>query len=350
MERTPKLVLVVDDEIEVTELLRMVLESEGHEVVVASDGQAALDRVAERRPDLVVLDIDMPQISGLRSAGDSRICPGTRMIPILLLTGAVANSRMRGWELGADEFLTKPFQPLEIAARCRSLLRQKDLVDALDSAESVVFALVRAIEAKSPFTHGHSERVTRYALVLAERLGLGEAEIDILRRSAILHDIGKISTPDLLRISSGVLILPISWRTAPAAKDVDLGLAKSEPFRQHQGVPRHPARMSVGVRGFPLQWRGPGEHDGFRRVQRIHQILLAQQGAAAGGNLQRLERLGQELVGPKLPGPHAVAGRGSGQHQDRNHARVRGALELPADLEAAHCGMSMSRITRSGTR
>ena len=144
------LILVVDDEPAITHLLRRVLEEDGHRVVVAIDGRAALDRVAERRPDLVVLDADMPEVGGFEVCRRLKTNPDTRLLPVLILTGSGApDARLRAWELGADEFLTKPFQALEVAARCRSLLRQKELVDALDSAESVVFALVRAIEAKA---------------------------------------------------------------------------------------------------------------------------------------------------------------------------------------------------------
>jgi putative nucleotidyltransferase with HDIG domain len=79
------------------------------------------------------------------------------------------------------------------------------LVDALDSTASVVFALARTIEAKSPHTHGHSGRVAENALALAARLGLGGAAADILRRGAALHDIGKISTPDAILDKPGRL-------------------------------------------------------------------------------------------------------------------------------------------------
>jgi putative two-component system response regulator len=94
---------------------------------------------------------------------------------------------------------------LDVTARCRSLLRQKDLVEALDSAESVVFALARTLEAKSPYTHGHAGRVTEYALALAGRLGFDEAASDVLRRGAVLHDIGKIRTPDSILDKPGPL-------------------------------------------------------------------------------------------------------------------------------------------------
>ena len=156
--------------------------------------------------DLIILDVDMPQVGGFEVCRRLKRAPDTRLLPILILTGTgAANARLRAWELGADEFLTKPFQTLEVAARCRSLLRQKELVDGLDSAESVVFTLARAIEAKSQFTHGHSDRVTQYAITLAKRIGINEADLDILRRGAALHDIGKISTPDAILDKPGSL-------------------------------------------------------------------------------------------------------------------------------------------------
>jgi putative two-component system response regulator len=197
----------VDDEPAIVELLRVVLEADGHQVLVARDGQAAMDGVAECHPDLIILDIGVPKLSGFEVCRRLKSHPETRLIPILVLTGMAVGGRVRAWELGADEFLTKPFEPLEVMARCRSLLDRKELVDALDSAESVVFALVRAIEAKSPFTHGHSGRVARNALLLANSLGLGETETDVIRRGAILHDIGKISTPDAILNKPGPLTL-----------------------------------------------------------------------------------------------------------------------------------------------
>ncbi|OWK39476.1 GAF domain/HD domain protein [Fimbriiglobus ruber] len=196
----------MDDEPAIADLLRRVLEAEGHDVAIATDGEVALDQVAEHRPDLVVLDLDMPRMGGFEVCRRLKTDPGTRLLPVLVLTGTgAADARVRAWDLGADEFLTKPFPNVEVAARCRSLLRQKELVDALDSAESVMFALARAIEAKSPFTQGHSDRVARYAHALAKRLGLGACEVDTLRRGAAIHDIGKISTPDAVLDKPGRL-------------------------------------------------------------------------------------------------------------------------------------------------
>src|SRR5262249_19878564 len=92
-----------------------------------------------------------------------------------------------------------------VVARCRSLLRIKHLIEERDSAEAVVFAFARAVEAKSPYTHGHSERVLRYSLALAGALGVRGGQLDVLRKGALLHDVGKISTPDAILNKPGPL-------------------------------------------------------------------------------------------------------------------------------------------------
>jgi cyclic di-GMP phosphodiesterase len=90
-------------------------------------------------------------------------------------------------------------------ARCRSLLRLKGLLDERDSAHATLFAFSRAVEAKCPYTLGHTERVTGYALRLAARVGLTDSETETLRRGGLLHDIGKISTPDAILNKPGRL-------------------------------------------------------------------------------------------------------------------------------------------------
>jgi putative two-component system response regulator len=125
--------------------------------------------------------------------------PATQFVPIVIVTAQNAfDAKLRAWELGADDFITKPFQCLEVVARCRSLLRIKDLIDERDSAEAVVFAFARVVEAKSPYTHGHSERVAAYALTLAAEVSLPEDEWETLRKGSLLHDIGKVSVPDAI--------------------------------------------------------------------------------------------------------------------------------------------------------
>jgi len=199
-------ILVVDDEPAIATLLRRSLEADGYLVRTACDGQTALDIMSEHRPEMLVLDLDMPRLDGFEVCRLIKTNPETQLLPILVLTGQIeCDARLKAWNLGADEFLSKPFRTLDVVARCRSLLRQKELVDALESTESVVFALARTIEAKCRYTLGHSERVTQYALTLAEKIGLSATEQDILRRGAVLHDIGKLSIPDALLNKPGRL-------------------------------------------------------------------------------------------------------------------------------------------------
>lgn len=190
-------VLVVDDNPTNANLLNQVLATEGHEVVIAHDGLDALEKIGDQMPDLILLDLDMPRLDGYEVCRRVKKDPASRLIPIVIITAQTAfDAKLRAWELGADDFITKPFQCLEVVARSRSLLRIKRLVDERDSAEAVVFAFARVVEAKSPYTHGHSERVAAYALTLAAQVQLPEGEWDTLRKGALLHDIGKISVPD----------------------------------------------------------------------------------------------------------------------------------------------------------
>jgi putative two-component system response regulator len=199
-------ILVVDDNPNVAMLLQELLVAEGYRVETASDGVEALGRVALSPPDLMLLDLDMPRLDGFEVCRQIKGSPSTRLIPVVIVTAQAAfQSKLQAWELGADDFLTKPFQRVEVLARCRCLLRLKSLVEERDGAEAVVFALVRAVEAKSPYTHGHSERVKGYALRLAACVGLPEDQWDLLAKGALLHDIGKISTPDAILNKPGPL-------------------------------------------------------------------------------------------------------------------------------------------------
>jgi putative two-component system response regulator len=190
-------VLIVEDNASMAWLLRQGLLAEGYQVDVAEDGQEALERVARHRPDLILLDLGLPRIPGDEVCRRLKSDPATRIIPIIMVTAqGEVQSKLEAWEYGADDFLTKPFHLVEVTIRCRSLLRIKRLLEERDSAESVVYALARAVEAKSPFTHGHSERVMHYALTLACALRVNERDREVLRKGALLHDIGKISIPD----------------------------------------------------------------------------------------------------------------------------------------------------------
>jgi len=199
-------VLVADDRESVRSLFHRVLSADGHDVAVASDGASALAAVHRQRPDVVLLDVAMPVMDGLEVCRRLKADPETRLTPIVLVSGQTELAdRINGIEAGADEYLSKPVHPHELRARVRSLSRVKQLIDALDSAESAFVALALTIEARDPYTNGHCERLSRTAVNLGRMLGLGDEDLHALHRGGYLHDIGKVGVPDSVLLKPGPL-------------------------------------------------------------------------------------------------------------------------------------------------
>jgi two-component system, OmpR family, phosphate regulon response regulator PhoB len=119
------LVLIVEDEAPLVEMLRYNLEREGFAVDEAADGEEALLRIAERRPDAVLLDWMLPLVSGLEVCRQLRRAAGTRALPVIMLTAkADEGDRVRGLDSGADDYIVKPFSPSELVARLRAVIRR----------------------------------------------------------------------------------------------------------------------------------------------------------------------------------------------------------------------------------
>ena len=118
-------ILIVEDEAALVELLRYNLEKEGHRVTVAADGEDGLSAVEDSKPDLVILDWMLPLVSGLEVCRQIRRKPATRTLPVIMLTArSEETDRVRGLEIGADDYITKPFSPSELMARVRAVLRR----------------------------------------------------------------------------------------------------------------------------------------------------------------------------------------------------------------------------------
>ncbi len=118
-------ILVADDDPQITRLVRSYLEQAGFQVLTAADGEQALHVIRHDRPDLVVLDVMMPKRDGFELVRLLRADAHLAGIPILMLTARVEDAdKLRGLDLGADDYLTKPFNPSEVAARARALLRR----------------------------------------------------------------------------------------------------------------------------------------------------------------------------------------------------------------------------------
>ena len=199
-------VLVVDDDAAIARVLGRYLAQQGYEVDVAHDGVAALQSIETRPPDLVLLDVVIPGLNGFEVCRRVKEDPRTRLLPIVLVTGHdEREKRLEGVAAGADDFLTKPVDRGELLARVRSLVRIKRYTDDLDSASSIIMMLAAMIESRDGYTTGHCHRMANYASALGRSLGLGDEDLQTLRRGGFLHDIGMLAIPDIVLRKRGAL-------------------------------------------------------------------------------------------------------------------------------------------------
>ena len=203
---TRQTILVVDDNEANVELLEAYLTAYGYDVITAVDGESGLEKTYSEMPDLLLLDIMMPGINGYEVCKRLKEDEKTRFIPIVMITALTEmDDKVKGLDVGADDFLSKPFNKLELMARVRSLLRLKALHDELESSEDIICALALAMEAKDPYTKGHSERVARFTMALGKELGLSPVIQGKLYKAGILHDIGKIGIREAVLNKEGSL-------------------------------------------------------------------------------------------------------------------------------------------------
>jgi len=189
-------VLVVDDEESNRKLLTRLLSAD-YDVVTAPDGEHALRLLESMDVDLVLLDVRLPGLDGFEVCSRLKELERMRLVPVVLITGlGMREHRIRGIHVGADDFLTKPFDAEELYARVASLVRLKAYTDELESAESILKSLAMTIDARDPYTDGHCERLSKLAVALGTALGLSKDELSALDRGGYLHDIGKIGIPD----------------------------------------------------------------------------------------------------------------------------------------------------------
>ena len=116
-------ILVADDDVDIRELVEFKLSTLGHDIVAVSDGAAAIDACKAERPDLCVLDVMMPGVSGLEAIRAIRADPHLADVPVILLTARAQESDVEtGFDSGADDYITKPFSPRDLASRVEALL------------------------------------------------------------------------------------------------------------------------------------------------------------------------------------------------------------------------------------
>jgi putative two-component system response regulator len=199
-------ILIVDDDDQVRGYLRRLLTRSGYAVEESATAGEALLRVRLDPPDLVLLDLQLPDRSGHDVLEEIRAEPATRLLPVVMLTGnASPAEKIRAQAEGVTDFISKPFSPEELMPRVRALAMLKQFADEHEHAEHVILTLARTIDARDPYTAGHSGRVAEYADRVAARMGLDPAARSDMRRGALFHDLGKIVTPDAILRKPGAL-------------------------------------------------------------------------------------------------------------------------------------------------
>ena len=248
-------ILVVEDEPRIRDVLSGLLGALGYRLLMAASAEQAVDALNVVSPDLVLTDVHLGAMSGIELCARLKADPRHELMPVAILT-AVGDlqARVAGLAAGADDFFTKPVEFVELRTRLTALLRVRMLLGQLDRAEAVITTLALTIEARDPYTLGHCDRLSRYAVALGQTLGLDREMLRALRLGGFLHDLGKIAVPDGILLKPGPLD-PIEQeriRAHPGAgSDLVLGLRSLELVRP---IMRHHHE----------RWDGSGYPDGLK--------------------------------------------------------------------------------------
>lgn len=281
-EERSRLVFLVDDEERNLFLFKKALSSQGYDLMTFTDGSEVVARLMSGVvPDLVVTDVMMPRMDGYSLTTILKADPRTRSVPVIMVTGLEdIREKVRGLESGADDFVTKPFHPMELKARVRSLMRIKALHDELEhknvlledekalledqvrerttELEGLTIGIVAAFEKanamKDSDTGMHIQRVCSYSHVLALQMGMDRAFSGKIRRYASLHDVGKVGIPDQILKKQGSLTSD-EWsemkRHTVYGYDL-LGLACADEMARNIALSHHE------------RWNGSGYPDGLK--------------------------------------------------------------------------------------
>lgn len=252
---SPYRILVVDDEAAHRALEKEVLDAPHYRISEAGNGEEALEQLRRQEFDVVLLDKRMPGMDGDELCRRIRTELGLTLLPVIMVTGNSGREELlKSLHAGANDFVRKPYSPLELVARTESFAAHKRLTDQLDSAESLLFALARMVEARDENTGDHCARVAHCATVLGIAVGVGAEELTALRRGGVLHDIGKLGIPDSILLKKSAL-----------------SKAEWSLMRQHTVIG---AELLSGLRSMRLtapfvrhhheRWDGTGYPDGLR--------------------------------------------------------------------------------------
>jgi len=225
-------ILVVDDSRTERRYLRKILSEEGYVIVEAAGGEEALSVLSSEPPDIVLLDVVMPGMNGIEVVRRIKENEKTSGIPVVMVTSLNGvNDRVDAFEAGAEDFLTKPVERVELKARVKSLLKVKAYYDhmrdyqkeleieverktvelrkAFEKIRTVsldaIYLITRAALYKNEGTGAHVRRISLYAAAIAETMGLDESTVEAILYASPMHDVGKIGIPDSILLKPGRL-------------------------------------------------------------------------------------------------------------------------------------------------
>lgn len=286
-------VVIVDDEPINIKLIQKYLRGAGyHDFVPTTDSRQAVDLVRTANPDIVILDVVMPDVSGLEILREIRHDGELSHLPVLIVTASTdEQTKIDALELGATDFLHKPVKPTELLPRVRNALVLKAhhdqmaayskqletevaqrTADLAQSREEVIHVLACAAEYRDHETGNHVIRVGRFAGIIARALGYSQSDAELIEHAAILHDAGKIGISDSILLKPGKLT-PEEFETMKRHCEYGERILKAQPSDQSQPFLLHsclPATRSPVLRMAAIiarthheRWDGSGYPDGL---------------------------------------------------------------------------------------
>ncbi len=247
--------LAIDDDPAALLILKGAALGEGFEFLGFENWTEGMAALRDSDPDVVCLDVELPGATGFDLCRQIKADPDTRLRPVLIVTALNdSQSRVLGIEAGCDDFLSKPFDRLQLAARTRVLARSHRANRDLESTEQVLQALAGSIEARDFETGNHCERVGNLATTLGEWSRLSNHYLRALKSAGYLHDVGKIGVPDAVLLKPGPL------------NDDEWQIMRTHPVIGESIVrPLHSFRHVLPIiRHHHEHWDGSGYPDGLR--------------------------------------------------------------------------------------
>jgi putative two-component system response regulator len=246
----PPRILAVDDEPSNLQLLRQILQDH-YGMLYAKDGQRALELAVQERPDLILLDVMMPGMTGYEVCRQLKATPATAAIPVIFVTAlAETSDELSGFEAGAVDYIMKPVSAPIVRARVRTHLSLVRTNELRDTRLQIVQRLGLAAEYKDNETGKHVIRMSHFARLLGLAAGMHEAEADELLHAAPLHDVGKIGIPDRILQKQGKLDAE-EWRIMKTHVEIGARIIGEHP----RGVLAVAHRVALGHHE---KWDGSG--------------------------------------------------------------------------------------------